>query len=80
MLCRLATTGEATVGELARSVGLSQSAAERAESGTTLAIAYSRKGMNDRAIEQLRTVLAESPRYGPAAKLLGQMERLSGGK
>src|SRR5258707_13202815 len=26
VLCRLATTGEATVGELARSVGLSQSA------------------------------------------------------
>jgi tetratricopeptide (TPR) repeat protein len=65
---------------LEQAVGLSQSAAERAESGTTLAIAYSRNGMKDRAVEELKTILAGNPRYGPAAKLLAQIERPAGGK
>jgi tetratricopeptide (TPR) repeat protein len=71
---------DSAVALLGEAVSLSRSPAERAESGTTLAIAYVRNGMADRAVEQLRTILAETPRYGPALKLLAQIERQGGSK
>ncbi len=57
-------------------VNLSHTAAERAESGYVLALAYYRSGMKGQALEQITKVLRDDPKHSLARGLLARIERM----